>query len=75
MQINADFTKRVAIDTNQMPWLSSPVPTVQRKMLDRVGGEVARATSIVRYEAGARFSAHTHGGGAKSARIDPSTRV
>lgn len=63
MQINADFTKRVAIDTNQMPWLSSPVPTVQRKMLDRVGGEVARATSIVRYEAGARFSAHTHGGG------------
>lgn len=63
MQINADFTKRVATDTNQMPWLSSPVPTVQRKMLDRVGGEVARATSIVRYEAGARFSAHTHGGG------------
>ena len=63
MQINADFTERVALDTNQMPWLTSPVQTVQRKMLDRVGGEVARATSIVRYEPGARFSAHTHGGG------------
>ena len=29
-------------------------------MLDRVGDEVARATSIVRYEPGSRFSAHTH---------------
>ena len=29
-------------------------------MLDRVGDEVARATSIVRYEPGSQFSAHTH---------------
>lgn len=32
-------------------------------MLDRIGDEVARATSIVRYAAGSRFSPHTHGGG------------
>ncbi|GAC1528571.1 MAG: cupin domain-containing protein [Ramlibacter sp.] len=32
-------------------------------MLDRVGGEVARATSIVRYAPGSRFTQHTHGGG------------
>lgn len=32
-------------------------------MLDRVGGEVARATSIVRYRAGSQFSEHVHGGG------------
>lgn len=32
-------------------------------MLDRVGGEVARATSIVRYAPGSAFPAHTHGGG------------
>ena len=32
-------------------------------MLDRIGGEVARATSIVRYARQSRFSAHTHGGG------------
>jgi anti-sigma factor ChrR (cupin superfamily) len=31
--------------------------------LDRVGGEVARATSIVRYEPGASFERHLHGGG------------
>ena len=29
-------------------------------MLDRVGEEVARATSIVRYEPGSRFSAPAH---------------
>ena len=32
-------------------------------MLDRVGDEVARATSIVRYAAGSRFDRHVHGGG------------
>jgi hypothetical protein len=32
-------------------------------MLDRIGDEVARATSIVRYAPASRFSAHTHGGG------------
>jgi anti-sigma factor ChrR (cupin superfamily) len=39
------------------------MPGVERKMLDRVGDEVARATSIVRYAPNSRFSAHTHGGG------------
>jgi hypothetical protein len=32
-------------------------------MLDRIGGEVARATTIVRYAPGSRFSEHTHTGG------------
>jgi anti-sigma factor ChrR (cupin superfamily) len=32
-------------------------------MLDRIGDEVARATSIVRYAPGSRFSPHTHGAG------------
>lgn len=36
---------------------------VERKMLDPVGEEVARATSIVRFEPGSSFSAHTHDGG------------
>jgi anti-sigma factor ChrR (cupin superfamily) len=33
---------------------------VERKMLDRVGDEVARATSIVRYAPGSAFAPHTH---------------
>ena len=32
-------------------------------MLDRIGDEVARATSIVRYAPGSHFAPHTHGGG------------
>lgn len=32
-------------------------------MLDRIGGEVARATSLVRYAPRSRFSPHVHGGG------------
>lgn len=39
------------------------MPGVERRMLDRIGGEVARATSIVRYTPGSSFSAHTHDGG------------
>lgn len=32
-------------------------------MLDRIGEEVARATSLVRYAPNSTFSEHTHGGG------------
>ncbi len=58
--INADFAQPVAIDTANAGWQPSPAPGVDRKPLDRVGGEVARATSIVRYAAGSRFVAHAH---------------
>jgi hypothetical protein len=63
MELNADFTKRAAVHAAQLPWTPSPIAGVDRRMLDRIGGEVARATSIVRYAAESRFSAHTHGGG------------
>jgi anti-sigma factor ChrR (cupin superfamily) len=39
-------------------------------MLDRIGAEVARATSIVRYAPESRFSAHTHGGGEEFLVLD-----
>src|ERR1700761_7282276 len=39
-------------------------------MLDRIGDEVARATSIVRYAPQSRFSAHTHGGGEEFLVLD-----
>jgi anti-sigma factor ChrR (cupin superfamily) len=61
--INADFDRRVVIDTGAQPWIASPEPGVERRPLDRVGGEVARATSLVRYAPGSSFSAHEHGGG------------
>ncbi|MEL6217475.1 MAG: cupin domain-containing protein [Pseudomonadota bacterium] len=63
MQINADFTKRAVVHAAEEPWVASPMPGVERRMLDRIGEEVARATSIVRFAPGSAFSAHTHDGG------------
>ncbi len=63
IELNADFTKRVVVHGAAIPWQASPIPGVERRMLDRIGAEVARATSIVRYAPNSRFSPHTHGGG------------
>ena len=63
MELNADFTQRVLIQSEDLPWTASPMPGVDRRMLDRIGEEVARATSIVRYAPGSKFSAHMHTGG------------
>ena len=70
MKLNADFSERVVLDTEGMQWTASPQPGVQRKMLDRIGEEVARATSIVRYEPGSTFSSHEHGGGEEILVLD-----
>jgi len=56
MKINADFDQRVLVHSATMDWVTSPMPGVYRRPLDRVGEEVARATSIVRYQAGSKFS-------------------
>lgn len=63
MNINADFNQRVVVHSLQQPWIASPIPGVDRRPLDRVGDEVARATTIVRYAAGSEFSPHIHTGG------------
>lgn len=63
MRLNADFTKTVVLDTNSMPWESSPMKGVYRRKLDRIGDEVARATSLVKYDPRSYFSPHTHSGG------------
>ena len=60
---NADFDQRIVIRPSDYQWLNSPMPGVERMSLDRVGNEVARATSIVRYQPNSQFSAHTHSGG------------
>lgn len=55
-----DFNQRVVINTAQRDWVASPMPGVMRKPLAREDAERGHATSIVRYEPGARFSAHDH---------------
>jgi len=63
MEINADFRQRVVVHSDQIDWIPSPMPGVDRRMLDRIGEEIARATSIVRYAPNSKFSEHTHTGG------------
>ena len=63
MKINADLTKRAVVDTARLPWQESPMAGVHRRMIERDGEEVARATSVVRYAPNSYFSSHIHGGG------------
>ena len=63
MRINADFSRRAVVHPADYRWVASPMPGVERVMLDRIGDEVARATSLVRYAPNSRFSPHVHGGG------------
>ncbi|XYJ08854.1 cupin domain-containing protein [Telluria sp. B2] len=63
MLIHADFSRRAVVAPDQYAWTASPQGGVERVMLDRIGAEKARATSIVRYAPGSRFPAHTHPGG------------
>lgn len=61
--IRANFDQRVVVLPGAESWVVSPTAGVERKMLDRIGDEVARATSIVRFAPNTVFPEHVHGGG------------
>ncbi len=63
VKINADFDQRVVLHADEIDWAPSPIQGVSRRPLDRIGDEVARATTIVRYDPGSKFSPHVHSGG------------
>ena len=58
--LNMNFDERLVIDTQPMPWQPSPSSTVWRKPLEREAKESGHTTSVVKYEAGASFSEHSH---------------
>ena len=58
--IRANWAERCTVAIHDVPWVNSPAPGVERKMLERDGGEVARAISVVRYAPGSAFKSHTH---------------
>jgi anti-sigma factor ChrR (cupin superfamily) len=70
MKLHADLTKRAVALIDDLPWRSSPLPGVERRMLERDGEEVARATSIVRYAPDSSFAPHSHGGGEEFLVLD-----
>jgi len=62
-RLNADLALPAVMHGADLPWLASPLPGVERRPLFRIGGEKARATSLVRYAPGSHFNAHQHPGG------------
>jgi anti-sigma factor ChrR (cupin superfamily) len=70
MKLHADLSRRAVVLSEDLPWRDSPLPGVQRRMLERDGEEVARATSVVRYAPASSFSPHTHGGGEEFLVLD-----
>lgn len=70
MNLNDDFDLRVLVHSDEVDWVASPMKGVERRMLDRIGDEVARATSIVRYAPESHFSEHTHSGGEEFIVLD-----
>lgn len=63
MLVNADFSQRASVTPEQHHWVASPQGGVERVMLDRLGAEKARATSLVRYAPDSYFPSHKHPGG------------
>ncbi len=49
MHPNDDFIRRIALLLTSASWFASPMAGVERWLLDQIGGQVARATSLVRY--------------------------
>ena len=70
MELNADFSQPARVRDADNPWRASPSAGVERKMLDRIGEEVARATTIVRFAQGSAFAPHIHGGGEEFIVLD-----
>jgi hypothetical protein len=63
MRIRADRTEPAHVQIDDIDWVPSPSPGVDRRMLERIGDEVAVATTVVRYAPNSRFPTHVHGGG------------
>jgi anti-sigma factor ChrR (cupin superfamily) len=70
MNIHNDFSERIVLHADELAWHLSPIQGVERQMLDRVGEEVARATSVVRYAPDTVFTPHAHDGGEEILVLD-----
>ena len=63
MKIHANFQHFAAVHFDASKYIPSPSYGVNRFMLDRIGNEKARATTIVQYNPNSKFPMHEHIGG------------
>lgn len=69
-RVNDDFSQKVVVELDGVPWLASPAAGVKRKPLDRLGIESGRATTVVRFAKGSAFAGHTHATGEEYLVLD-----
>ena len=60
MKFNDDISQRVALNSSTLPWIDSSLSRFQSKLLERHTEELAKTTSIVRYEANTQFETQTY---------------
>ncbi len=58
--LNADYRKQIVLNHHDLDWVGSTQAGVEHRMLDSIGAEAAKATTIVRYQPGSKFESHTH---------------
>ena len=63
MKINSNFKIFAGVHFDPLHYVPSPAYGVDRFMLDRIGSERARATTIVKYHPNSKFQEHIHIGG------------
>lgn len=63
MKLHTDLSLQANAFFTASTWIPSPIKEVSRKMLERDGGEIATATTLVNYEPNSYFSSHVHTGG------------
>lgn len=70
MKLHADLSQRAIVQSDELDWVQSPLAGVERRMLERDGDEVARATSLVRYAPESFFDFHRHDKGEEFLVLD-----
>lgn len=63
IELNSDKSQSCLVNTDSVDWIETAAGGVRRKMIERIGGEVARATTVVNFQPNASFPAHVHRGG------------
>eukprot|EP00928_Gymnodinium_smaydae_P047616 TRINITY_DN31791_c0_g1_i1.p1 TRINITY_DN31791_c0_g1~~TRINITY_DN31791_c0_g1_i1.p1 ORF type:complete len:286 (-),score=38.78 TRINITY_DN31791_c0_g1_i1:76-933(-) len=69
-ELNCDKTKTQLVTTTDQEWIKTGANGVYRKMIERVGGEVARATTVVKFDPNRSFPEHDHEGGEEFVVLD-----
>jgi hypothetical protein len=75
MKINANFQAFAGVNFEPAKYIPSPSFGVNRFMLDRIGTEKARATTIVEYKPNSKFPEHKHIGGEEFLVLEVRTKM